>query len=78
MDTTLCDLELRCIDPMTRQQLLQAIGRRLDCLPPDLCGRLDEQPDGWLRPLLMAARLIYALRQLRAQVSAENASRGAR
>jgi hypothetical protein len=66
MDSSLWDLELRGIDPLSRRQLLEAIRRRLDCVPPDLLERLDEQPDGWLRLLLMAARLNYALRQLRA------------
>jgi hypothetical protein len=64
MDLPLCDLEMRCIDPMTRPQLLEAIRRRLDSLPPDLREGLDEKPDGWLRLLLMAARLIYALQML--------------
>jgi serine/threonine-protein kinase RsbW len=64
MDLTLCDLELRCIDPMSRQQLLAALHRCLDGLPPDLRGRLDEKPDGWLQLLLLTARLINALQTL--------------
>jgi hypothetical protein len=64
MDLTLCDFEIRGIDPMNRPQLLQAVRRRLDCLPPDLCERLDDKPDGWLRLLLLAARMIYALKML--------------
>lgn len=76
MDLTLCDLEIRCIDPMSREQLLEAIRRRLDCLPPDLGERLDEEPDGWLRLLLMAARINYALRHLRARAWADGVPRG--
>ena len=76
MDSTLCELELRCIDPMSRQQLLEAIRRRLDCLPADLGERLEEQPDGWLRLLLLAARLVCALRQLRGPARAESSPRG--
>ena len=71
MDSSLYDLELRCIDLMSRPQLLQAVRHRLDCLPPDLRQRLEDEPDGWLRLLLMAGRLIYALRQLRRDGSAE-------
>jgi hypothetical protein len=73
MDSSLYDLELRCIDLMSRPQLLQAVRHRLDCLPPDLRQRLEDEPDGWLRLLLMAGRLIYALRQLRGDGSAEGA-----
>jgi len=64
MDSTLCDLELRCIDPMSRSQLLRALRPRLECLPPDLREGLEEKPDGWLRLLLLAARLIFALQML--------------
>jgi len=76
VDSTLCDIEMRCIDPMSRAQLLEAIRRRLDCLPADLCERLDEQANAWLRLLLMAARLIYALRELRGQDWADSRVRG--
>jgi hypothetical protein len=65
MASDLYDLEMRSVDLMTRQQLLDAIRPRLDCLLPDLRDRLEEQPDGWLRLLLMAARITWALRQLR-------------
>jgi hypothetical protein len=64
MVSELSELEMKCIEPMTRDQLLKAIRQREDCLPPDLRERLDEQPIGRLRLLLLAARLIYALRQL--------------
>jgi hypothetical protein len=64
---------MRCIDPLAREQLLEAIHRRGHCLPPDLCERLDEQPTGWLRLLLMTGRLIYALRELRLRAGVERA-----
>ena len=64
MVAELSELELKCIEPMTRVQVLAAIRQREDCLPPDLRERLDEQPVGRLHLLLLAARLIYALRQL--------------
>ena len=64
MVNDLSELELKCIEPMTREQLLAAIRLREKCLPPDLRSQLDEQPLGRLRLLLLAARLIYALRQL--------------
>jgi hypothetical protein len=73
MASDLYELEMRSIDLMSRQQLLDAIRPRLDCLPPDLRERLDDQPDAWLRLLLMAARLIWALRLLRDQHWAEKA-----
>src|SRR5262249_59058000 len=62
--STLGLLEIKCIDPMNREQLLQAIRRRLDCLPPDLGERLEEQPTGRLQLLLLAARLVHVLREL--------------
>jgi hypothetical protein len=64
MDSNLCGLEMRAIEAMTRPQLLQALRRHLDCLPPDLRERLDEKADGWLRVLLLAARMIHALQML--------------
>jgi hypothetical protein len=64
MVSELSELEMKCIEPMTREQLLAAIRKREDCLPPDLRERLEEQPMGRLKLLLLAARLIYALRQL--------------
>jgi hypothetical protein len=75
MDLPLCDIEMRSIDPMSREQLLQAIRRRLDCLPPDLGERLDEEPDGWLRLLLLSARINYALRHLRSRAWAAGSPR---
>jgi hypothetical protein len=75
VDLPLCDLEIRCIDQMSREQLLQAVRRRLDCLPPDLGVRLDEQSDAWLRLLLLSARINYALRHLRASAWAAGAPR---
>jgi len=57
---------MKCIEPMTREQLVEAIRRREDNLPPELRERLEEQPIARLQLLLLAARLIYALRQLTA------------
>jgi hypothetical protein len=76
MASDLYELEMRSVDLMSRQQLLDAIRPRLDCLPNDLRERLDDQPDGWLRLLLMAARLVWALRLLRDQHWAEKAPPG--
>ncbi|HEX5271617.1 MAG TPA: hypothetical protein VFW33_14065, partial [Gemmataceae bacterium] len=61
MDSHLCGVELAAIEAMTRAELLEAVRRRSDCLPPTLREGLDEKPDGWLRLLLLAARIIYAL-----------------
>jgi hypothetical protein len=76
MFSQMYDMELRGIESMTRQQVLDALRGRLDCLPPELCERLEEQPDGWLRLLLMSARLTWALRMLRDQYRTEQAARG--
>jgi hypothetical protein len=67
MVSTLGELEMHVIDPMSRQQLLEALRPRRDCLPPDLRERLEEQPTERLRLLLLAARLIHALRLLPGQ-----------
>jgi hypothetical protein len=62
---TLFELEMRCLDAMNRQQLVDALGEVADCLPVDLRGRVEEEATDRLRLLLFAARLIYALRQMR-------------
>jgi hypothetical protein len=64
MDSHLCCLELAAIEGMSRLELLAAIRRRLDCLPPHLRENLDEKSDGWLRLLLLTARMVYALQTL--------------
>jgi hypothetical protein len=76
MVSTLGELELQSIDLMSRQQVLDAIGPRQDCLPPDLREHLEEQPTGRLRLLLMAARLIQVLRLTQSADRAGNAPRG--
>jgi hypothetical protein len=76
MVSELLDLEIRSVDAMTRQQLFDALRPRLAGLPPDLCERLEEQPDGWLRLLLITARLTWALRHLRKQYWTERPARG--
>jgi hypothetical protein len=67
---TLFELEMRCLDAMPRQQLIDAIRERMDCLPTDLREWVAEEPTDRLRLMLFAARLIHALRQLRAQARA--------
>lgn len=61
----LCELEMRCIDAMTRPQLVEAIRELSDCLPVDLQERVEEEATDRLRLFLFAARLIHALRHLR-------------
>jgi hypothetical protein len=60
----LLDLEMNYLDSMSRQQLIEALGERADCVPNDLREQVDEQPTNRLRLLLFAARLIHVLRQL--------------
>jgi hypothetical protein len=63
MMVALSELELHCIDELTRPQLIGAIRERFDCLPEDLRLRLEEQGAERLRLLLLAALLIQVLRQ---------------
>jgi hypothetical protein len=60
----LCGQEIAAIEAMSRAELLVGIRRRLDCIPPNLREGLDEKPDGWLRLLLLTARITYALQAL--------------
>jgi len=53
------------MDSMTRDQLVEGVRERSDCLPMDLREAVDEQTSDRLRLLLFAARLIHALRQSR-------------
>jgi hypothetical protein len=71
---TLIELEMRCLEGMTREQLVEALRERADCLPADLRERLEEQAPDRLRLLLCAARLIHALRQLQTNKEARNGS----
>ncbi len=64
MDSHLCGQEIAAIEAMSRPELLAAVRRRLDCVPPSLREGLERQPDGWLRLLLLAARITYALQSL--------------
>ncbi|MFI5336602.1 MAG: hypothetical protein ACHQ5A_07450 [Opitutales bacterium] len=64
MISTMGELELQVIDVMDQQQLLVALGPRRAGLPPDLRDGLEDQPTDWLRMLLLAARLLDALRLL--------------
>ncbi len=64
-------LEMQAIDVMDRQQLLEALRLRQAGLPPDLRDGLEDQPTDWLRMVLLAARLLYALRQLQGRPRVE-------
>jgi hypothetical protein len=56
-------LELQHIDHMTRDELLEAVRSKRDCLRADLLERLEGQSNDRLQMLLLAARLIQVLRQ---------------
>jgi hypothetical protein len=75
---TLGEIEMRGIGRLSRQGLLDALSPRLGCLPPDLAERLEDQPTDRLRLLLLAARLLYTLRQLQARDGAGTPGRGSR
>jgi hypothetical protein len=60
---TLVELEMRCLEGLTRQQLVEALRGIEDCLPDDLRERMEEHDTDCLRLLLFAARFIHALRQ---------------
>jgi len=62
---TLYELEMRYLDVMPRQQVIEALGACPDCLPVDLTEGLVDAPTDRLRLLLFTARLIHVLRQLR-------------
>ena len=65
MIATLSELELSCIDRLSREDLLRAVRARTGDLPADLLERLDEQSTDRLQLLLLAGRLIQVLRHLR-------------
>ncbi len=67
MVAAISELELSCIDHLSRQDLLNAVRARAGDLPPDLLGRLEEQPADRLRLLLLAGRLIQVLRHTQAR-----------
>jgi hypothetical protein len=60
----LFELELNSIDGMSRPQLLQALHERWESLPMDLRVCLENEPTDHLRLLLVAGRLLHALRQI--------------
>jgi hypothetical protein len=62
---TLFELEMRCIESMSRQQLLESVQERADCLPDDLLQGWEGETTENLQLMLLAARFIRALRQLR-------------
>ena len=59
----LIELEMRCLESMTRPQLIEALRGLGDCLPQDLRERMEEHETDHLQLLLFAARFIHALRQ---------------
>jgi hypothetical protein len=61
----LFELEKRCIANMKRFQLIEAIGGRADCLPPDMRQGLEHETSEHIQLLLLTARFIRALRQMR-------------
>jgi len=62
MISLLTELEMRCIDSMPRQQLIDAIRSRWEFLPADLRLRIEDQSLDRLRLILLAVRLMYFLR----------------
>jgi len=63
MVSTPLSLELRHIDRMSRQELIEAVSSKRDCLRADLVGCLEEESTDRLQLLLLVARLIQVLRQ---------------
>jgi hypothetical protein len=62
--TLLFELELKCIDRMSRMQLIQAVRERWEYLPRDLHVPLEDESADNLRLLLVASRLLHALRHI--------------
>ena len=63
MVSTPLSIELRHIDRMTRQELIEAVSTKRHCLRPDLLDGLEEGSTERLQLLLLVARLIQVLRQ---------------
>jgi len=63
MVSCLCEMEMRCLDSMSRAQLLEAIEEHWECLPADLQERIGDQATSNLRLYVLVARLIHALRK---------------
>jgi len=63
MVSTPLSLELRHIDRMTRQELIEAVSNKRHCLRADLVDCLEEESTDRLQLLLLVARLIQVLRQ---------------
>jgi hypothetical protein len=62
---TLFELEMRSISSMTRPQVIEAIWDRSDCLPADLREGLEHETMDHIGLVLLAARFVRALRQMR-------------
>ncbi len=58
------ELELTCIDGLSRQELIQSIRDRASDLPPDLLRRLEDQTTDRLQLLLLAGRVLQVLRRV--------------
>jgi hypothetical protein len=65
MVTTLSELELACIERLSREQLVTAVRARAGDLPEDLLQRVEEQSTDSLQLILLAGRLIQVLRHQR-------------
>jgi hypothetical protein len=65
MISILSEVELCSIERMARQELIQAIRARMNDLPVDLLGQLEDQSTDHLQLLLLAGRLIQVLRRRR-------------
>ena len=63
MVSTPLSLEWRHIDRMSRQELIEAVSSKRNCLRADLLDCLEEEPTERLQLLLLVARLIQVLRQ---------------
>lgn len=73
MVSIVSELELSCIDGLSREKLIAEVRARAADLPADLLGQLDEQPTDRLQLLLLAGRLIQVLRHLRSRRCGEAA-----
>jgi hypothetical protein len=78
MISILSELELRSIDRMTRQELIEAVWARAGDLPVDLLEQSEEPVTDRLQLLLLAGRLIRVLRLLRKETAATSGPRSQR
>jgi hypothetical protein len=65
MLTSVADLEFRLLESMSREQMLAVLSQRQDLLPPAMSADwLSRQSMSALRMLLLAAKLLDAVRQM--------------